>query len=114
MSLRIEGQRLEMYRRCEGRHAAPEDVREMIGLIREKIATQAKEKVFGTFEESSEAARLAVETYSDLLRMGGAEAAETEKPDLLKDVPDEEKETVEGGMLVLLSLHRAERGTKTP
>jgi hypothetical protein len=114
MSRRIEGRTIEMYQDWELRAPTPEEVREVMGQIKEQIATQTKEKVFGAFEESSEAARLAVETYSDLLRIGGVEAAETEKSDLLQDVPDEEKEAVDGGMLALLSLHRAEHGTEPP
>jgi len=75
--------------------------------IRGKIT---RGEVIRAFEESSEAAKLAVETYSDLLRRGGPKAAESEKSDLLQDVSEKEKETVEGGMLVLLFLHRAKRG----
>ena len=109
---RTEGRTIKMYEDWELRPPTPEEVREVMGQIKKQIAAQTKEKVFGTFEESSEAARLAVKTYSDLLTMGGPEAAETEKSDLLQDVSEKERETVEGGMSVLLSLHRAEHGTE--
>ncbi len=67
--------------------------------------TMTEERIFEAFEGSSESARLVIGTYADLLAAGGIEAAQTEREDLLKDVPLEERQRVTEGMEVLLFLH---------
>lgn len=71
--------------------------------------TVTEKDVTEAFNSSSEAAKLAVQTYTDLLAMGGPEAAETQSGDLLQDVPQEERGDVERGMVILLALHQAKK-----
>jgi len=66
-----------------------------------------EEAVWKAIDGLSKPTRLALTTYSDLLEMGGEEAAEMERGDLVKDVPEADKDVTGKGMAILLSRHRA-------
>lgn len=65
-----------------------------------------KEGFWEEIDSLSEETQLAVNTYSDLLEMGGEEAAESEREGLVKDVPDAERGAAKTGMAILLSWHK--------